>query len=151
MTWKSSLKSGKLLEIWHSSTVDGWCGVKQSITLVSGQPICLLAWAQDAPGAPKYWADRGLHANTQGTQHRGTSYTIFKHILPKGGHFCLCTAGAEGLLTVCGFRGKQQPSKADKKRINRLFPSVAWTACKVLPVFVEPRSLPCSRLRFTCV
>lgn len=151
MTCKSILKSGTPLEVWHSSTVDGWCGVKQSITSVLGQPICLLAWAQDAQGAPKYRADRGLHADTQGTQHRGTSYTIFERILPKGGHFCLCTAGAEGLLIVRGFRGKQQPSKADEKRINRLFPSMAWTACKVLPVFVELRSLPCSRLRFTCV
>lgn len=61
------------------------CGAKRSVTAISGEALCLLAWLQEAPGALKC----SLRA------------------LPKRGHSCHCIVGSEGLLEGCDLRGKQ--------------------------------------------
>lgn len=105
------------------------------------------------PGA---WGKMTCHLSFRGAclpVGTGTGGTTSTPTLPESlareGTFLPLHCGSRRVLGRVRCEGKAALSELDKKRVNRLFPSVTWMACEVLPLFVEQSSLHCSRFRFT--
>lgn len=81
-----------------------------------------------------------------GTGGTRSTRTLPEHFIQKG-TFLPLHCGSRRPFGSVWLEGKAALSEVDRKRINRLFPSMTWIPCKALHCLL--RSRHCLRLRFT--